>query len=299
MFVLLFTGSVGLWAFGQVELQDVPGTITGTYDYNTELVVSEQLTVVNGGTDPVNYYVTFGAGSSGDVSNRTLTDGSGNTLSYQFMDSATTRNVLKNNASARTTDDVLAGSLAGSAQESRSFDVVVFSGQFPPAGQYTDSLVITAYSGTVGSGQFSTFGFTTVDVTVPSVVELSLVDTGAPFDPTQSNYIVDFGVLSAGATRQLDMLVRSNETFGVSIESQNAGVMAIQTAGDSSTVPYQLSVNGSAVDLSSGNPVSVLSSVGPTVLAGQRYPISVEIQDYGFATDGIYQDNLTITVTAQ
>jgi hypothetical protein len=94
-------------------------------------------------------------------------------------------------------------------------------------------------------------------------------------------------------------LVRSNETFGVSIESQNAGVMAIQTAGDSSTVPYRLSIDGSAVDLSSGNPVSVLSSVGPTVLAGRRHPISVEILDYGFATDGTYQDNLTITVTAQ
>lgn len=297
--LLLAMTALSAWAFGQVEMQDVSGTITGTYDYSNELVVTEPFTVSYSGSNAVDYYIAFSAGSSGDVNNRTLTDGSGNTLSYQVMDSAISRNVLLDNGNAQTTNDVLAGSFSGAGQEAQSFDIVTFAGQFPPAGQYTDSLILTSYTGAVGSGSLSRFAFTTVDVTVPSVVELSLVDPGAPFNMAQSDYLLDFGALSAGNTRQVDLVVRSNETFGVSIESANAGVMAIQLAGDSSTVPYVLSVDGSAADLSGGTPVSVLSSVGPTPLTGSRHSISVQIQSFGNVTEGVYQDDLTIVVTAQ
>lgn len=299
---LLLIGGAALWAGGAVELQNVPGSIAGNYDYRSELVMPEQVTATYGETGTQNYYIVVAAGSSGDAFNRTLTDGAGNTLSYQFVDSAVTRNIILDNANAQTDQDALIGSFSGPGQQEQPFDVIVPSGQFPPPGQYSDSPRMVVYEGTVGTGSiFSAqfYGPIDVNVTVPSFVQLSLVDAGAPYSAAQVDYMMDFGVLSAGMSRQVDLVVRSNETFGVSLESANGGAMAIQSAGDGSTVPYQLSVDGSPIDLSGGLPVPILDAVGPTDLAGRRYQISVEIQDFGFATDGVYEDAVTVVVTAQ
>jgi hypothetical protein len=160
---------------------------------------------------------------------------------------------------------------------------------------------MSLYNGTVASKSFFDFqdsGSTTVSVSVPSFVELYLLDPGAPPEAGQAAYSLDFGALSPGQTQSVELLVRSNESFSVSVQSANEGSLALQEGGGG-VIPYQLSVGGSPVDIGGGAAVPVLSSAGPTDLAGRRYPIGVEIGNFGFVPNGVYQDNVTFVITAQ
>ena len=288
-------------AFGSLEFQNVPSQITASYNPQAEVVATETFTVSYNDTDTIDYLVTFGPGGSGDVNDRTLTNASGNSLDYQLMDSASSRNVLKDRNTATSDQEVITGSFSGSDQRQHSFDLVLFSGQFPPAGTYTDSFPMRAYEGQLGS--IETFiprtANPSVSVTVPSIVRLSLVDPGGVFDPSDTDQRMDFGILQPGKTRQADLVVRANETFSVSLSSQHGGSLAITDPNETSTIPYQLTFDGTTVDLSGGTSVTVLSGVGPTSLSGLRYLMEAEILSFDLPTEGTYRDNITITVSAQ
>jgi spore coat protein U-like protein len=289
-------------AVGAVEFEGTPSQIAATYDPQAEVVSTERFTVSYPDTTPTDYFVDFTAGGSGDVNNRTLTDGSGNSLDYQLMDSAGSRNVLKDRNTATSDQEVITGSFSGSGQRQHSFDLVLFSGQFPPSGSYTDNFRMRLYEGQLGSAGWLDLGGTanpSVSVTVPSIVRLSLVNPGGVFDPSDTDQRMDFGILQPGKTRQADLVVRANETFSVSLSSQHGGSLAITDPSETSTIPYQLTFDGTTVDLSGGTSVTVLSGVGPTSLSGLRYLMEAEILSFDLPTEGTYRDNITITVSAQ
>jgi len=111
-------------------------------------------------------------------------------------------------------------------------------------------------------------------------------------------FVLDFGTLTTGLEQAVDLLVRANLDYTVTVDSMNRGVMEIIDGGDGSTVPYTLRVDGSARSLNSGS-AAVVNGSGPTDLSGQRHTFSFQVGETAGATSGVYQDNLTIIVTGQ
>lgn len=280
------------------------GNVSATYDPTRENQLAQSFTVrhrlPNKGTPTDNYFVTFSAGQSGSFTNRSAQDGAGDQLEYQLVDNLSSRDILGDLTMPNLgQQNVLYGTSTISESITQSFYVILNAAQLPPAGTYTDSVLVSVYGGVVGSPSPTLMGSTSMSLafTVPAVLALSLVPTGATFLPGSTTATMNFGAMSAGETGSMDLLVRSNSSYSISLQSQNGGVMAITLPGDTSTVPYTLTFAGAPVSLPAAAPTSVVTAAPPTSGAGARYPIGVTIGNLGTATAGTYQDNITITVT--
>jgi hypothetical protein len=107
-------------------------------------------------------------------------------------------------------------------------------------------------------------------------------------------------VLSSGEQRGFDLIVRSNNGYVVTMQSENRQVMVHDGApAVTDTVPYEVVLNGGAVDLSSGGPVQVLSGTGTTPATGISFPIDFTVGNLsGPEAAGTYSDVINVTVTA-
>jgi spore coat protein U-like protein len=130
------------------------------------------------------------------------------------------------------------------------------------------------------------------------MVEVSLVDAGAPFNSADISQQLDFGVFFAGQSLRFDLRARGNTSFDVSLQSVNAGVMAHSSLP--SAVPYTLEVDGIPVDLASGAEVPIASFSGDaTGVDGVGYRVAVTIGSLSGTLGGLHRDSITVTVTAQ
>lgn len=298
--VCLIVVPVGAWAFGGTEWTVNNQTVGFTYDPTAGLVSNQRLTINHSGPES-DFFVTISAGSSGSFAMRQMQDGSGNTLDYQIYATTSLVNVIKDLTAGPTSQEVLTGTApeyTGFLTEAIDLPFVLYlpPGQTISMGTYTDTLTLTLYSGSFGSGTQEDTATLTVSGPVAATVSIVLVLPGDSW-PTYAfqetaDRVMDFGELEVGESQAYDLLVESNASFSIALSSANGGAMAATTVGETSTVPYDLSFNGALVDLSGGGDVVVGSS------PGFRYPIAVTVGDYGAAAQGSYEDIVTITVTA-
>ncbi|WP_455382921.1 spore coat protein U domain-containing protein [Salinispira pacifica] len=303
--LLLLAAGTSLYAAGAAEygFQNPAPSVSATYDPNQEQDLPLTARFYHFGFlgNSTNWFLTFSTGQSGTFTTRYAQSAAGGRVNYQLLDSASSRNVLKDLSVSPTAAEIIAGtnSASGFQTLTAGFTAAIPGGQLPNAGTYTDSVTMTIYAGTLtGTHTSNATQAVGVTITVPAIVNLSLVPTGGSFNPGATSAVMDFGLLGQGQTRSTDLLVRSNASYSVSLQSLNGGVMKNSIAGDTSTVPYSLSFAGAPVALPAGSASTVVSSAAPTSAGGTRYPIQVTIGDFGMATAGAYQDSITITVTA-
>jgi len=178
------------------------------------------------------------------------------------------------------------------------FAIIVSPATMPPPGTYVATISAAVYpmaypvSGSPSDAQ--TF---TVTVTVPSLSDLSIVPTGSPFSVSSTSGSLSFGTLKAGATRDLDIVVRSNVRYSVSLLSANGGSLA--NSADGSLVGYALTADGVPVSLSPGV-ASVIALNAPATYGNPvARGITVRIKDFAdFPVEGTYTDSITVNVSA-
>ncbi len=298
-FALVVTATLRLAAFGTAEISigDSPALVTGSYDYSAELALPEIVTIGVSGGITAPYALGFSEGLSGDFDNRQLSGPAGALLDYQIFNSTAARVILKDLVASPDASNLLTGTaIIGGTQV--NFEVAVLQGQIVPPGSYSDTVSVLLYEGTNGSDGLKETAIMPISIDVPAFVSVSLAPTGGEFDPMQDAMTLDFGVLTQGSSRDMDVLVRANVDYAVDLESAHAGALAITDPGDPSTVPYQLTVNGATANLA-GGAVTVVQDTGPTTLSGNRYQLVFTIGNPGNATSGAYGDEVTVTVTAQ
>lgn len=250
------------------------------------------------------YFVTFSKGGATTYANRRMTFGA-NVLSYQLYKDSPLTKILKELPDATSTNDVISGSFATGANQAQPqsyhLDIPFNLATTPtlkPSGSYTDVYVLKVYEGEFGTTtSVVASANVTLTTSMPKKVELSLVSTGGAFDPNDTTQAVDFGTLSAGAVRALDMLVRSNAGFSITFSSQNNGVLKHASPGVTTTVPYTLAVNSVPQNLgsSSAAPVVVATGSGQSTLAGVVNPVQLTIGSVTDKMAGNYFDNITVT----
>jgi spore coat protein U-like protein len=271
-----------------------------------EVSVEKSLSVNHRGP-AADYFITFSPGGSGNSSIRWLSETGGSAMYYNLFDSITNRTILRAISDNPAPSQVITGSFSdaegsgGGTTRDHQFVLILDRNQFPVAGTYSDVITLNLYEGTPASpvpgGPLDSMTMN-ISTVMPQLTDLALLPEAAAFDPASSAMTMNFGTLFAGMERNVDIVVRSNTIYSVSVSSLQGGNMAIADPLDTSVVPYQFSVSGFELDLSGSAEVPIVSLAGPTDEAGDRYPISVTILDYGMATEGLYSDTITFTLSA-
>lgn len=281
------------------------GASGGAYDVFDDGSYAMAMTItINKASGTCNYRIGASAPGGG---NRQLRSGS-NRLNYNLYVSPTftTANRWLSHT-LNTSSFLLNGSFTGTGPETqtRTYYFHIPPQQIVRPGNYTD----TSTNVTFCQGQFfescsSSIVFE-IDFSafVPNVAQLSLVASGSTiFAPLSLHYMMDFGILTPSASNSiqaLNMLVRGNNGFRVTMQSENLSRLLNTDGVTPGNIPYTIRVSGTNRNLAGGGVVQVASQNGLTALNGIAYPVQVTLgtvpADLGAGT---YQDVITVTVTA-
>ncbi|MBI3897176.1 MAG: spore coat protein U domain-containing protein [Gammaproteobacteria bacterium] len=252
------------------------------------------------------YFLTLSAGQSGDFNQRKLSE-MVNKLNYNAYTDGGKSGVFKALPTA-TQSEIISGSfpvaVALTQTNTHKFFWVIHPQQVVPASgtPYTDgNLTLSLYSGllllnpTLEATKTITFR-----AHVDSSVDVSLVESGKRFDISETTQRVDFGTLESGAQRGFDVVVRSNNGYVVTLQSQNRQLLTHTRAPTiADVVPYSVIFNGGGVDLSTGAPVQVIANTGTTPATGIAFPIEFTVGTLsGDETAGTYSDVINVEVSA-
>lgn len=263
------------------------------------------VTVTKTSQSACDYGIAFSRGGASNYTRR-LVSASNVALNYQLFGDANLSRILKYAGDITSTNDVLQGHFnAGTVPpQQQTYYVQVplalaTAPSFKPYGNYTDTFDVSAYSGTDPT-QFATALATqsvNVSVLVPKIVQLSIGQPGASFDPSQVSNAVAFGNLTPGMYAQRDLLVRTNAGYSVSFSSLNHGVMVHSNPNVKTTIPYTFMMNAGAIDLTP-NTSAPFQLSGLTSIEGNRNPIMIQVGNVLNAMAGTYSDTISISVNS-
>ena len=274
----------------------------GSYSFNSGTQQQLNLTVSKTGSAECSFFITASKGLAIKDYNRKLSKGTGS-IAYQLYTSYPFNFILKDIPEAISSNDVLPGifNKAGNASMTLTYWGVLGNAAYQPWGNYQDIVTIKLYQGTVnGNYQLVTSQSMTFSYNEPKAIDLSLVPSGASFDPTQTSMLLNFGTLFQGESRGFDVVMMYNAGYQLSVASTGAGKMLNTASSKLAGVPYTLSVNGVPADLSGGlsRPAIIASGGGVSPSTGAREPVSVTIGSTAQALAGTYGDVLFLVVTS-
>lgn len=177
-----------------------------------------------------------------------------------------------------------------------AFAVIVSPETMPAPGTYTATIRADLYhSGyPVTGAPVDSLSFPVV-VTVPSIADLSIVPKGSAFSVSSTNATLSFGVMTAGSSRDVDLLVRSNVRYSVSLSSSSGGALREATSGE--TIPYTLTSNGVPLVLAAGSAGYAALNADPTFGVPKVYALAVAIGAFSrLPIEGTYTDLITVNV---
>lgn len=245
-----------------------------------------------------NMEIGFSTGVAGNY-NRAMESG-GTQVAYNLYKDNSTNNPLKtindaNNNSERIRfrfkNNVLTENLTFEAR----LPVPNLGRTNLPTGSYND-LITATIEPRRNNAVSSSVNFQ-VSLNLPPEIDISLVSPGGIFDPSQTNYTMNFNVISQGDSRQVDLKVKSNAGYSLSLSSQNGGALKHLTANYN--IPYQLRVNGTPRSFSgAGVPLVIGTGTGNTPAQGVNFALSVEVGDPNNKLAGNYEDVITVTATS-
>ena len=243
------------------------------------------------------YFITFSRGNSSNF-NRFMRRNSSQ-VSYNIFDTASLNNILKDLPTANSNEVIQGRFVTAGGSDNRAHQYFINRPEqvVKPAGRYVDRLQVNIFEGAFGS---TTTPIQTrnlrVRYEVPKEVQLSLVDTGAPFYLGDLSQSMNFGTLTSFESQNFDIVLMSNAGFEVRMSSQNNSRLKHQIQNQ--FVNYQVSVNGRLQNLSgsASTPVVVAQGSGVSPATGVRLPVAVTIGSIGQILAGRYQDNITVTV---
>ena len=245
------------------------------------------------------YFVTATVETGGSFEARQMVGG-GRRLVFNVFTNSIKTNPIRDLPVA-TANDVITGSFerAGVASNTHQHYYWIQPRQIASPGVYSGLVRFKLYQGNQQSNTLVSTSQVQFIANVRPVAEVSVVDTGAPFDAAKVDRTVNFGSARKGQRAGFDLKARGNNGFEVTIQSLNGGVMRHANAHDTSTVPYTLVVGGRQIALTGGSATLAASVLATTGADGLPFPVEVEIGEFGTASPGNYTDVLTINVTSK
>ena len=249
------------------------------------------------------YFIGFSNGRAPTYALRRLELGAATIPLNIYKDAAHTRILKDKPVEAISADDVLYGQFVGgpgSNTQTLNYWAGISPGSdYSLAGIYLESITANLYSGSVtGSYHFESSSPLVFAYYVPMRVDLSIVDTGAPFNLNSLSQDLNFGTLATGQTRTLDLVLQYNAGFRLSFSSENNGVLKHSTRANAISYGFQLAGTPVSLNGSATHPIEAANGNGVSPASGARYPLRVTIGSIANAVAGAYFDNITITVVS-
>jgi spore coat protein U-like protein len=133
-----------------------------------------------------------------------------------------------------------------------------------------------------------------LSLTVPPILDVSLVPYGYAFSSNSTTYTLDLGDLARVTTGNLDIVVRTNTGCSVLISSVNNGRL-LNTSNSLSYILYSFVMNGIYIPLTSV-PTQILSSSSNTSTDGVSNHVSISSIPGINPLAGEYDDTINITI---
>lgn len=251
------------------------------------------------------YFVTVSSKSS--YNNRELHSSYG-VLPYQIYKDHAKTQILKSLDETLSKNEIIEGQFKQfgwggwmhggiELRDEQKYYLSIPAKRFVQAGVYQDTYTFKLYSGEFDKSAAQSEDIKNVVFTsyVPSLAQISLVESGASFDEFDTKQSIEFGELIEGAEQSFDIQVRSNSPYVLSMESENKGFLRYEGYGssDEDKVSYVLSVDGHAQDLSVEKDIFSQSSISDA--SGRQHRVFVSIGKVDFPRAGSYKDNISVT----
>lgn len=222
--------------------------------------------------------------------------GGATALSYELMSQTTSARLLMQGAATSAAPQAYLAAPALRPGEVRmlTFTVRAPPGQIAPPGLYSDMIEAVAYQGSASSLTRTTASTSiSVNIVVDAVMSVNLAGGG-------QSIALDFGTLSAGATRSVMIQARSNQSYRFVVSSEHGGVMKLDPPsadGVAWKVPYTIRINnGGGLALDGDQKIAISRTA--SALAGSAIPVEIKIGDPSNQRAGRYKDVITVKIDA-
>ncbi len=249
------------------------------------------------------FFVTIDNGGASSFSTRQLLHkNASDFIPVQICLDSNCSAIIKHFPEATSNSDVLFGSFPDNIPTPGGIDLTIYPRAakvtYEKHGDYESSYTVRLYQGSITkSPELMDTETFRLKHRLEKKIDLSIVNTGSPFDPSSTSKTIHFGTLSTGQQTTFDLLLKYNAGYRVRISSQNNGKLSHSSLP--SYVPYTLTLNGSEIYLggSANNPVLISQGSGVSPPAGLRLAGGFRIGKVEEAKAGNYQDVLTVTVS--
>lgn len=284
----------------QLQVNNTNADTTFTPAVNVALVVKSDTS--DGGCD---FYLTFDNGGASTYNLRQMKNGF-DEWPYQVSKDSNATNILKAGSEVTSINDVLTGVMPGYSGNDKQVPLSfwVVRDQTNPwrkSGNYTNNFNVTLYKGTFPNGTFVTSRQVSTNNNAQKRVDLSIVPPGGVFNLADNTETLDFGLLTTGATKSADIIIKTNNGYRLYASSANNGRMKHLTQNE--YIAYTAVFNSNItmnLSNSASNPQQVLSSTGNVTspASGFVVPVKITIGNTTGAKAGNYSDIITLTVQA-
>jgi spore coat protein U-like protein len=245
------------------------------------------------------WLIGFGKGSSADYQNRKMFNAT-EYLSYNLFKNSNSNDPLRLiNDVTRNRHRLLIRFSKNGMSKSGNFEARMAipndGREFLKKGTYFDTVTVEAVSNN-NNVNFGGQTSATIQCIMPTEIDISLVDTGAAFNLSDTNQVLNFGTLTQGDSQSFDILARSNAGYAIYFSSQNNG--KLKHLSENESIDYSVIAGGSTINLGSSQstPALIAQATGVTSEDGARIPIEVTMGNPQSKLQGQYQDLITITV---
>lgn len=273
---------------------------TALINLNTAAIQTLPLTVnrddKSNGT--CNFFIVMDYGVAISANTRKITHGADAIPIQLYVNSG--RTVILESIAQATSSNVIMGSFTGkSFSFPTAYYVEMSSSPSAPPGPYLDGFKISLYEGTPLSHLINASSNNNVNFkfTKGNYVDISLVDSGAPFVLSDTTQTLDFGNLTTGETLGCDIVLSYNAGYELTMSSANSG--RIKNIASADFINYTMSLNGTPITLSTLPEKKNESSVLESPAGGTRVPLSVTIGNVTGVKSGSYSDVVSISVASK
>lgn len=243
-------------------------------------------------TEATPFFVTFGGASDGNGKRKATSHNE--SLEFTICESLSRRTALKDLGIAGG-NEVIRGTFSERETEKElTCALIVSPGQVRGPGRYAESLRVNLYKGTPGKHVLSDSKSILVSIPVAPVTELSV---GSALETRATGHKLDLGRLSKGKGATVDVSVRSNSGYAISVESENGGCLKNLDPSDNRTLPYQLHIGNQRLDLRAAG--GKLKRSRSANASGEIHALRFTIDDLSGVTAGTYRDNVIISVKSE
>lgn len=259
----------------------------------------------------MNFFVTIDGGTPSHLYPRRCDQGAAWVDFDIYQDTTYANLILPATEASISEDNVISGRTSPWTRTVTSFIRVpeAQSGTTFPTGDYIEDLTVSVYEGTfadwlAGGGTAPAEATRNLRVTINitnNFVRVFVAEDGGTWDEGTANATLDFGTLSTGLTRSMDVLVKSYPRNGYTLNfhSANGGALAPVIPGPPA-IPYTFYFEGGVQSLVTDYTSPEYPDMASTDLDPDVYDIDFEIGtvDPVSQLPGEYSDIITITLTA-